>query len=181
MKRIGTLNGKPIVQGNENEIKKNTILYKENNGKIELSERGNSGKIDNITQGSSNSSKDDGKVYIAFPSNKENEITPYIYLFEYIKYFIIFDVFKIIKGPQMIITVPDSSTKILVYAELNPVVYSYTNSSGSEIITTNSLEEYESVRGLDHNNRPFKIITKEEFDKDLTEEEARKIANELLK
>lgn len=45
--------------------------------------------------------------------------------------------------------------------------------------TVNSLEEYESTGGLDSNNRPFKIITKEEFDKDLTEEEARKIAAEL--
>lgn len=47
------------------------------------------------------------------------------------------------------------------------------------VLTANSLEEYESIGGLDSNNRPFKIITKEEFDKDLTEEEARKIAAEL--
>ena len=64
MKRIGTLNGKPVVQCDENLLKKNTILYKENNGKIELSEREDSGKIDNITQGnnSDNDSSSDNTI-----------------------------------------------------------------------------------------------------------------------
>lgn len=56
MKRIGNLNGKPIIQGDENLLKKNIILYKENNGKIELSERRDNGKINNITQGNNNNS-----------------------------------------------------------------------------------------------------------------------------
>lgn len=180
MKRIGTLNNKPIVEGDENLLKKNTILYKENNGKIELSERGDSGKIDNITQGSSNSNGDDKKIYIAFLYNKISEVTTYISLLIYIKYFIYFqDEFKIVKGSPTAATIPDNGEKILVYGELNPIIYTYTNSSGARFITINSLEEYESTSGLDSNNRPFKIITKEEFDKDLSEEEARKIASEL--
>ena len=181
MRRIGTLNGKPIVQGNENEIKKNTILYKENNGKIELSERGDNSKIDNITQGSSNSSKDDGKVYIAFSPNKESEMRLYSNIVTYMKYFINFDEFRILKFCPFFAAVPDNSDTILIYAELSPVMCTYTGSSGSKMIITNSLEEFESANKLESNNRPFKIITKEEFDKDLTEEEAIKIAAELLK
>ena len=53
------------------------------------------------------------------------------------------------------------------------------SSSGTSVINVNSLEEWEQLKGLDPNNRPFKIITEEEFYKDLTEEEARKIASEL--
>ena len=181
MKRIGTLNGKPVVQCDENLLKKSTILYKENNGKIELSEREDSGKIDNITQDSSNSNGDDKKIYIAFPYNKTNEFIMYISLLVYIKYFIYYNKFKIVKGSTTSATIPDNSDKILVYGELNPVIHTYIDSSGTEFIAINSLEEYESVKGLDSNNRPFKIITKEEFDKDLTEEEARKIAAELSK
>ena len=181
MKRIGTLNGKPVVQCDENLLKKNTILYKENNGNIELSERGDSGKIDNITQDSSNSNGDDKKIYIAFPYNKTSEVMPYVSLLVYIKYFIYYYEFKIVKCSATTATIPDNSEKILVYGELNPVIYTYTNTSGAEFIAINSLEEYESATGLDSNNRPFKIITKEEFDKDLTEEEARKIAAELSK
>ncbi len=176
MKRIGTLNGKPIVQGNENEIKKNTILYKENNGKIELSERGDSGKIDNITQGSSNSNGDDGKIYAIVTGN----VLPYSSLILYMKGFITFkNIFRIIKASSHLYSFPDNCTNILEYAELNPILSIFTDSSSDTYITINSLEEFESTMGLDSNNRPFKIITKEEFDKDLTEEEARKIASEL--
>ena len=86
--------------------------------------------------------------------------------------------FTIIKGSPFNIGTPDSSTTILKYIELNPILQFLLEDT---VTTINSLEEYEFTGGLDSNNRPFKIITKEEFDKDLTEEEARKIADELSK
>ena len=177
MKRIGTLNGKPVVQGDENLLKKNTILYKENNGKIELSEREDSGKIDNITSDNSSNNGDDKKIY-AVVTNKQ-ALESYIEIISYIKIFLEYNVrYIIIKGSPFNIGTPDSSTTILEYIELNPILQILL---GDTVITINSLEEYEFTSGLDSNNRPFKIITKEEFDKDLTEEEARKIADELSK
>lgn len=176
MRRIGTLNGKPIVQGNENEIKKNTILYKENNGKIELLERGDSGKIDNITQGGNNSNSEEDKRIYAVVTNKQ-ELQSYQNIITYIKIFLTYKAgFIISKGSLSVVGTPASSTIILKYIELNPIIQIVTDNAA---FTVNSLEEYESTGGLDSNNRPFKIITKEEFDKDLTEEEARKIAAEL--
>ena len=177
MKRIGTLNGKPIVQCDENLLKKNTILYKENNGKIELSEREDSGKIDNITSDNSSNNGDDKRIY-AIITNKQ-ALNSYMSIITYMKIFLKYNVgFTIIKGNPFIVGTPDLSTKILEYIELNPILQLL---EGDTVITINSLEEYEFASGLDSNNRPFKIITKEEFDKDLTEEEARKIANELSK
>ena len=177
MKRIGTLNGKPVVQGDENLLKKNTILYKENNGKIELSEREDSGKIDNITSDNSSNNGDDKKIY-AVVTNKQ-ALESYLEIITYMKIFLEYNVrFIIIKGSPFNIGTPDSSTTILEYIELNPILQILL---GDTVITINSLEEYEFTSGLDSNNRPFKIITKEEFDKDLTEEEARKIADELSK
>lgn len=178
MRRIGTLNGKIVVQGDENLLKKNTILYKENNGKIELSERGDSGKIDNITQGGNNSNSEEDKRIYAVITNKQ-ELQSYQAIITYTKIFLTYNAgFIIIKGNPYIIGIPDSSTIILEYIELNPIMQIATSNA---VFTTNSLEEYESIGKLDSNNRPFKIITKEEFDKDLTEEEARKIAAELSK
>ena len=177
MKRIGTLNGKPIVQGDENLLKKNTILYKENNGKIELSEREDSGKIDNITSDNSSNNGDDKRIY-AVVTNRQT-LESYLPIITYMKIFLEYNVeFIIIKGSSFNIGTPDSSITILKYIELNPILQLL---SEDTVITTNSLEEYEFTGGLDCNNRPFKIITKEEFDKDLTEEEARKIADELSK
>lgn len=177
MKRIGTLNGKPVVQGDENLLKKNTILYKENNGKIELSEREDSGKIDNITSDNSSNNGDDKKIY-AVVTNKQ-ALESYLEIITYMKIFLEYNVrFIIIKGSPFNIGTPDSSTTILEYIELNPILQILLEDT---VITINSLEEYEFTSGLDSNNRPFKIITKEEFDKDLTEEEARKIADELSK
>lgn len=177
MKRIGTLNGKPIVQGDENLLKKNTILYKEKNGKIELSEREDSGKIDNITSDNSSNNGDDKRIYTVVINRQA--LDSYMAIITYMKIFLKYNVgFTIIKGNSFIVGTPDSSTKILEYIELNPILQLL---SGDAVLTINSLEEYEQLRGLDSNNRPFKIITKEEFDKDLTEEEARKIADELSK
>ena len=177
MKRIGTLNGKPIVQGDENLLKKNTILYKENNGKIELSEREDSGKIDNITSDNSSNNGDDKRIY-AVVTNRQ-ALESYLAIITYMKIFLEYNVrFTIIKGSPSNIGTPDSSITILKYIELNPILQFLLEDT---VITINSLEEYEFTAGLDSNNRPFKIITKEEFDKDLTEEEARKIADELSK
>lgn len=177
MKRIGTLNGKPVVQGDENLLKKNTILYKENNGKIELSEREDSGKIDNITSDNSSNNVDNKRIY-AVVTNRQ-ALDSYLPIMTYIKIFLEYNVeFTIIKGSPFNVGTPDSSTTILEYIELNPISQLLLEDT---VITINSLEEYEFTGGLDSNNRPFKIITKEEFDKDLTEEEARKIADELSK
>lgn len=41
MRKIGELKGKPIVEGNPNEVKNNQIHYKESEGNINLSERKN--------------------------------------------------------------------------------------------------------------------------------------------
>lgn len=178
MRRIGTLNGKPIVQGDKNLLKKNNILYKENNGKIELSEIGDSGKIDNITQGGNNSNSEEDKRIYAVVTN-EQELQSYQDIITYIKIFLTYNAgFIISKGSPYVAGTPNSSTIILEYIELNPIIQTVTDNA---VLTTNSLEEYESIGKLDSNNRPFKIITKEEFDKDLTEEEARKIAAELSK
>ena len=177
MKRIGTINGKSIVQCDENLLKKNTILYKENNGKIELSERGDSGKIDNITSDNSSNNGDDKRIYAVVTNIQALE--SYLTIVTYMKIFLEYNArFIIIKGSSFNVGTPDSSTKILEYIELNPILQLL---SGDTVITINSLEEYEFTAGLDSNNRPFKIITKEEFDKDLSEEEARKIASELSK
>ena len=39
MRKVGELKGKPIVEGNPNEVKNNQIHYKESEGNINLSER----------------------------------------------------------------------------------------------------------------------------------------------
>ena len=177
MKRLWILNGKPVLQCDKNLLKKNTILYKENNGKIELSEREDSGKIDNITSDNSSNNGDDKRIY-AVVTNRQ-ALDSYLPIITYMKIFLEYNVrFTIIKGSPFNIGTPDSSTTILKYIELNPILQFLLEDT---VTTINSLEEYEFTGGLDSNNRPFKIITKEEFDKDLTEEEARKIADELSK
>lgn len=55
MRRIGELKGKPIIEGNPNEIKNNQIHYKESEGNINLSERKN-GSLETIIGGSSGES-----------------------------------------------------------------------------------------------------------------------------
>lgn len=51
MRKIGELKGKPIIEGNPNEIKNNQILYKKNGDVISLSER--NGKDINVITGTS--------------------------------------------------------------------------------------------------------------------------------
>lgn len=55
MRKIGELKGKPIIEGNPNEIKNNQIHYKESEGNINLSERKN-GSLETIIGGSSGES-----------------------------------------------------------------------------------------------------------------------------
>ena len=52
MRKIGELKGKPIIEGNPNEIKKNQIHYKESDGGITLSERKEDNTFSSVTSGS---------------------------------------------------------------------------------------------------------------------------------
>ena len=54
MRKIGELKGKPIIEGNPNEIKKNQIHYKESDGSITLSERKEDNTLSSVTSGSGN-------------------------------------------------------------------------------------------------------------------------------
>lgn len=76
MKRIGNLKGKPIVEGNPNEIKNNQIHYKEAGGGITLSERKN-GNLENIT--AEGSSDVGGNHYYKFNKENENEYAFFLY------------------------------------------------------------------------------------------------------
>ena len=53
MKRIGTLNNIPIVEGDANELKINNILYDKKENGIDLLKRGDDGKLHSISSGSS--------------------------------------------------------------------------------------------------------------------------------
>lgn len=53
MKRIGTLNNIPIVEGDANELKVNNILYDKKKDGIDLLKRGDDGKLHSISSGSS--------------------------------------------------------------------------------------------------------------------------------
>lgn len=55
MKKIGEIKGVPVVEGNINEVTKNQIHYKEDEGSIQLSKRGYNNKLNSITSGSSES------------------------------------------------------------------------------------------------------------------------------
>ena len=52
MKRIGTLNNIPIVEGDANELKINNILYDKKEDGIDLLKRGDDGKLHSISSGS---------------------------------------------------------------------------------------------------------------------------------
>ena len=53
MKRIGTLNNIPIVEGDANELKINNILYDKKEDGIDFLKRGDDGKLHSISSGSS--------------------------------------------------------------------------------------------------------------------------------
>ncbi len=56
MRKVGELKGKPIIEGNPNEIKNNQIHYKESEGNINLSERKN-GNLETISGSNSGSAE----------------------------------------------------------------------------------------------------------------------------
>lgn len=76
MKRIGTLNNIPIVEGNANELKINNILCDKKEDGIDLLKRGDDGKLHSISSGSSSLFK-----YYEIPDSKSpdfNEGTFYM-------------------------------------------------------------------------------------------------------
>ena len=175
MKRIGTLNGKPVVQCDENLLKKNTILYKENNGKIELSEREDSGKIDNITQGGiENNTESKTEYYRVYGDGNIVSIIDSIYLGHT----------KIVSILNNYITIepsfrgyPDSSFYMEIeYLFPNTII----NTRNSKNIKTNSLKEnmiglFEDETVANNFLSILKPITKEEFyNINLTTEEMNK-------
>lgn len=68
MRKIGELKGKPIIEGNPNEIKNNQIHYKESEGNINLSERKN-GSLETISGGSSGGGSSKIKYYNCIDGN----------------------------------------------------------------------------------------------------------------
>lgn len=63
MRKIGELKGKPIIEGNPNEIKKNQIHYKESDGNITLSERKGDNTLSSVTSGSGSGESGGVKEY----------------------------------------------------------------------------------------------------------------------
>lgn len=61
MRKIGELKGKPIIEGNPNEIKNNQIYAKTEGGGITLSERKN-GSLETISGGNSGNASGDSEV-----------------------------------------------------------------------------------------------------------------------
>lgn len=70
MKRIGTLNNIPIVEGDANELKVNNILYDKKEDDIDLLKRGDDGKLHSISSGSSSLFK-----YYEIPDIHSNDFT----------------------------------------------------------------------------------------------------------
>ena len=76
MKRIGSIKGVPIVEGNPNEITKNQILYKESNKEVQLSKRDSKGQLNTIT----GSNSDDGDALVYYKINNPDVIEYLIHL-----------------------------------------------------------------------------------------------------
>jgi hypothetical protein len=77
MRKIGELKGKPIVEGNPNEIKNNQIHIKTEGGGITLSERKN-GNLETISGGSSG--KEGNKLYYYYLDfSKFQGNSPYLF------------------------------------------------------------------------------------------------------
>lgn len=187
MKRIGILHGIPVVEGNPNELKKNNILLNKSGDKISLSKRDDNGQVSNISssnEDSGSSNKNNNVVYIKLNSSL-NSLQAYAQLLIIIRQFGLERAKYTISESAALMGGGEGSDyweSILSYAALYCRGFNIPiNSVGTSFLNCNSLEEFEQFMGLDPNNRPFKIITEEEFYKDLTEEEARKIANELSK
>jgi hypothetical protein len=71
MRKIGELKGKPIIEGNPNEIKKNQIHYKESDGNITLSERKEDNTLSSVTSVSGSGEGVKEYYYKTDESNKE--------------------------------------------------------------------------------------------------------------
>ena len=148
------------MKNNEVLVEGNNIKIKENNQIKDFSNQGSS-SINN-------------KVFIKIKNFKL--LDKYEWISTYIKSYGYYNSkFCWIKSSARSFTYPDYWNDLLTYCELTPT----TNITADAIVSISSLEEFEQLKELDSNNRPFKIITEEEFYKDLTEEEARKIASEL--
>ena len=172
--RIGKVKNKVVVEGGgTNTLKNNEVLVEGNTIKIK-----ENGQVSNISGGSSNINNT--VIYIK-TSNDIAGLGYYSLLLMSVRHFgLESKEYKIIEFPMGYDKgVSDNWKSILNYYSISCKYNVPTNSTGNEYNTWNSLEEFEQLYKLDSNNRPFKIITEEEFYKDLTEEEARKIASEL--
>lgn len=81
MRKIGELKGKPIIEGNPNEIKKNQIHYKESDGGITLSERKEDNTLSSVTSGSGSSEGVKEYYYKTDESIKEEVLMILVELF----------------------------------------------------------------------------------------------------
>lgn len=70
MRKIGELKGKPIIEGNPNEIKRNQLHYKESDGGITQSERKNDNSLSSVTSGSGSGESGGVKEYYCRISNE---------------------------------------------------------------------------------------------------------------
>ena len=59
MRRVGTLNGRAVVQGDPNIVKPNEILLQNKEGKISLSKRSEQGELSTITDGGGDKEDED--------------------------------------------------------------------------------------------------------------------------
>lgn len=168
--RIGKVKNKVVVEGGgTNTLRNNEVLVEGNAIKIK-----ENGQVSNIS-GSSGGGGDRGN-YIYCIVKDLNTIFNYDDLLSILKSYLIHSNNFYIGYQNISGGFPEGTEIILLYEKLELPLKSYYNGEFRNIIT---LEEFEQLKGLDSNNRPFKIITEEEFYKDLTEEEARKIASEL--
>lgn len=74
MRKIGELKGKPIIEGNPNEIKKNQLHYKESDGGITLSERKGDNTLSSVTSGSGSGEGENNIVYYKIDNNLPDNI-----------------------------------------------------------------------------------------------------------
>lgn len=168
--RIGKVKNKVVVEGGgTNTLRNNEVLVEGNAIKIK-----ENGQVSNIS-GSSGGGGDRGN-YIYCIVKDLNTIFNYNDLLSILKSYLIHSNNFYICYQNISGGFPEGTEIILHYEKLELPLKCYYNGEFRNIIT---LEEFEQLTGLDSNNRPFKIITEEEFYKDLTEEEARKIASEL--
>lgn len=77
MRKIGEIKGVPVVEGNVNEVTKNQIHYKEEEGGIQLSKRSNDNKLNSITSGSSEGGGDK-LYYYTWNTDQYDEQTSFI-------------------------------------------------------------------------------------------------------